>query len=285
MPARRLYPCPSRAAGAGDNRPMDTFDGFPHDLGPGAAGASRDAVLQAFDALLEPARFKDYGPNGLQVEGRPQVRHIVSGVTASRAFIDAAIEAGADALFVHHGLFWRGHDGRVAGWMKQRLARLLAHDVSLFAYHLPLDAHPALGNNAQLGARLGLVADAHFGEQGLGCIGDARFEDAGALARQVERVVNRPVVLVDGADRAIKRVAWCTGGAQGYFEAAIAAGADAFVTGEISEPQAHYARELGAAFIACGHHASERYGAPAAAAQVARTLGLRHTFIDIDNPA
>ncbi len=266
---------------------MDTFDGFPHDPGPGAAadGASREAVLQAFDTLLEPARFKDYGPNGLQVEGRPRIRHIVSGVTASRAFIDAAIDAGADALFVHHGLFWRGHDGRVTGWMKQRLARLLAHDVNLLAYHLPLDAHPEVGNNAQLGARLGLVADARFGDQHLGCIGDARFEDAEALARHVEHAVNRPVTLVDGGQGAIKRVAWCTGGAQGFFEAAIAAGADAFVTGEISEPQAHYARELGAAFIACGHHASERYGAPAAAARVARALGLRHTFIDIDNPA
>ncbi len=256
---------------------------------PVAAGTpgtvSRDELLRRFDALLAPARFKDYGPNGLQVEGRPAIGHIVSGVTASRALIEAAIAARADALFVHHGLFWRGHDGRVTGWLKQRLALLLAHDISLFAYHLPLDAHTELGNNAQLGAHLGWVADGRFGEQDLGWIGRTDFENAEALARHVERVVARPVTLVDPGRGPIRRVAWCTGGAQGYFEAAIAAGADAFVTGEISEPQAHYARELGVAFIACGHHASERYGAPAAAAHVAAELGLRHTFIDIDNPA
>jgi len=249
------------------------------------ATVGRDALLRRFDALLSPARFKDYGPNGLQVEGRTDIGHIVSGVTASRALIEAAVDARADAVFVHHGLFWRGHDGRVTGWLKQRLALLLAHDISLFAYHLPLDAHAEFGNNAQLGARLGWVADGHFGEQDLGCIGEAPFEDAEALARHVERVVERPVTLVDPGRRPLRRVAWCTGGAQGFFEAAIAAGADAFVTGEISEPQAHYARELGVAYIACGHHASERYGAPAVAGHVAAELGLRHTFIDIDNPA
>ena len=252
---------------------------------PAGATVGRDLLLQRFDALLSPARFKDYGPNGLQVEGRAEIGHIVSGVTASRTLIEAAIDARADAIFVHHGLFWRGHDGRVTGWLKQRLALLLAHDISLFGYHLPLDAHATLGNNAQLGARLGWVADGFFGEQGLGCIGDTLFEDASALARHVERVVERPVTLVDPGRGPVRRVAWCTGGAQDFFEAAIAAGADAFVTGEISEPQAHYARELGVAFIACGHHASERYGAPAVAGHVAAQLGLRHTFIDIDNPA
>lgn len=265
-------------AGLAENGGMDTSR-------TPAGLVGRGALLRRFDELLAPERFKDYGPNGLQVEGRDGIRHLVSGVTASRALIEAAVAAGADALFVHHGLFWRGHDGRVTGWLKQRLALLLAHDISLFAYHLPLDAHPTLGNNAQLGARLGLVADAWFGEQALGCVGAADFADAEALARHVERTVERPVLLVDPGRGQIRRVAWCTGGAQGYFEAAIAAGADAFITGEISEPQAHYARELGVAFIACGHHASERYGAPAVAAHVAQELGLRHSFIDIDNPA
>jgi dinuclear metal center YbgI/SA1388 family protein len=250
---------------------------------------SRQALLQSFDALLAPERFKDYGPNGLQVEGREQVRRIVSGVTASRALIEAAVAREADAIFVHHGLFWRGHDGRVTGWLKQRLALLLAHDINLFAYHLPLDAHPALGNNAQLGARLGLAADARFGEQDLGFLGGradgGAFADGAALARHVEAALGRPVVLVPGAARPLRRVAWCTGGAQSYFEAAIAAGADAFLTGEISEPQAHYARECGVAFLACGHHATERYGAPAVAAQVAAQCGIEHVFIDIDNPA
>ena len=157
--------------------------------------ASAHQLLTAFDALLEPERFKDYGPNGLQVEGRVQVQRIVSGVTASLALIDAAIEARADAVFVHHGLFWRGQDGRVVGWMKQRLARLLAHDINLYAYHQPLDAHPELGNNAQFARVLGLQASERFGEQGLGFLGAARagdaFADAGALAAHVEQALGR----------------------------------------------------------------------------------------------
>ena len=246
---------------------------------------TRDTLLQAFDTLLQPARFKDYGPNGLQVEGRNEITTIVSGVTASRALIEAAIAANADAIFVHHGLFWRGQSGTVTGWMKQRLQLLLAHDINLFAYHLPLDAHPEWGNNAQLGVQLGLVAESHFGEQELGCMGVAAFANAAQLAQHVESVLNRPVTLVQNAQTAIKKIAWCTGGAQGYFEAAIAAGADAFITGEISEPQAHYAREMGVAYLACGHHATERYGAPAVAAHVAAQLGLAHVFIDMENPA
>jgi dinuclear metal center YbgI/SA1388 family protein len=250
--------------------------------------ATRSQLLMACDELLQPQRFKDYGPNGLQVEGRDDIRHVVSGVTASLALIDAAIEAQADALFVHHGLFWRGQDGRVTGWMKQRLSRLLAHDINLFAYHLPLDAHPTLGNNAQLGLRLGLVGEGVFGEQDLGVIGasSAPLTDAPALAERIAQALGRTPVLVPGdPQRPLRRIAWCSGGAQGHFEAAIAAGADAYITGEISEPQAHLARETGVAFLACGHHATERGGAPAVAAHVAAQLGLTHQFIDIDNPA
>lgn len=242
---------------------------------------------QALDALLEPEKFKDYGPNGLQVEGDREVRLLVSGVTASRALIEAAIEANADAILVHHGLFWRGQDGRVTGWMRERLRLLLAHGIHLFAYHLPLDAHAELGNNAQLGQVLGLRADGRFGEQSLGFIGqgDQAWAISQSLADHVARVLGRQVTCVAGAERPIRRVAWCTGGAQGYFEAAMAAGADAFITGEISEPQAHLAREMGVAFLACGHHASERYGAAAVGARMAQDLGLVHRFIDIDNPA
>ncbi len=249
----------------------------------------RDALLAAFNAELQPERFQDYGPNGLQVEGKPRIARLVSGVTASRALIDAAIEAGADAIFVHHGLFWRGQDGRVTGWMKERLKRLLAHDISLLAYHLPLDAHPTLGNNAELARVLGLQASGHFGEQALGFIGARAdgelFADADVLAWQIEHALQRSVLRVGPARTAIERVAWCSGGAQGYFEAAIAAGAQAFITGEISEPQAHLAHECGVVFYACGHHATERYGAPAMAAHVAAQLGIEHRFIDIDNPA
>lgn len=257
------------------------------------SGLARELLLASFDKLLQPERFKDYGPNGLQVEGKPQVRKIVSGVTASLALIEAAVAQGADAIFVHHGLFWRGQDGRVTSWMKQRLALLLAHDINLFAYHLPLDAHPELGNNAQLGQLLGLVVQAspagRFGEQQLGFLGSridgASFLTAQALADTVSAQLKRSVTLVGHSRGEIKHVAWCTGGAQSYFESAIAAGAQAFITGEISEPQAHIARELGVPFIACGHHASERYGAPAVAGHVAAQFGLEHVFIDIDNPA
>ncbi len=253
------------------------------------SSVSRADLLTSFDALLQPAQFRDYGPNGLQVEGKAEVCKVVSGVTASLALIDAAIEAEADAIFVHHGLFWRGQEGRVTGWMKQRLARLLAHDINLFAYHLPLDAHPELGNNAQLAQRLGVAlygdARGRFGEQSLGFMGARNPSSAAALADHVQLTVGRAVTLVGDTERPVQRVALCTGGAQSYFEAAIAAGADVFITGEISEPQAHYARECGVAYIACGHHASERYGAPAVAGHVAQQLGLAHEFIDIPNPA
>jgi dinuclear metal center YbgI/SA1388 family protein len=236
--------------------------------------------------VLEADRFKDYGPNGLQVEGKPEVRKVVTGVTASVAMIDAAIAEGADAILVHHGLFWRGQDGCVKGWMKQRLAKLLAHDINLLAYHLPLDAHPTMGNNAQWGQRMGWVADGRFGEQDLGFIGPTGdVHSLDALSTRVQASMGRAPVVVPGDGRSLRRVAWCSGGAQSYFEAAIAAGADAFLTGEISEPQAHYAREMGVAFLACGHHASERYGVQALGEHLHTQLGVAHTFIDIDNPA
>jgi dinuclear metal center YbgI/SA1388 family protein len=249
--------------------------------------ADRVEVESFLQALLQPQTFKDYGPNGLQVEGRRSVRRIASGVTASLAFIDAALAAGADTLLVHHGLFWRGQDGRLTGWLGARVKRLMVADANLFAYHLPLDAHAELGNNAQLGQRLGLLADARFGEHNLGFIGPAAkpSQTLEALVQTLHAQLGRAPVLVAGDGRALRRVAWCTGGAQGWFEAAIAAGADAYVTGEISEPQAHLARETGVAFIACGHHATERYGAPAVAAHVAAHFGVEHQFIDIDNPA
>ena len=247
--------------------------------------ADRRDIESCLQALLQPDTFKDYGPNGLQVEGRAEVRRIASGVTASLAFIEAAIAAGADTLLVHHGLFWRGQDGRLTGWLAARVRRLMAANINLFAYHLPLDAHAELGNNAQLGRQLGWSADARFGEQALGFIAATAATTPEALAQQVCQRLGRAPLLVPGDGRALRRIAWCTGGAQGYFEAAIAAGADAFLTGEISEPQAHLARETGVAFLACGHHATERYGAPAVAAHVAAQFGLAHQFIEIENPA
>ncbi len=247
--------------------------------------ADRSAVETFLQALLRPESFRDYGPNGLQVEGRREVRRVASGVTASLAFIEAAVADGADTLLVHHGLFWRGQDGRLTGWLKARVQRLLAHDVNLFAYHLPLDAHPELGNNAQLGRRLGLSADARFGEQELGFVGAGGGVALDTFAARAATALGRAPLVVAGDGRPLARIAWCTGGAQGHFEAAVAAGADAFVTGEISEPQAHLARETGVAFLACGHHATERYGAPAVAGALAGEFGLEHRFIEIENPA
>lgn len=251
----------------------------------GRATVGRDELVAHLDQWLQAAAFKDYGPNGLQVQGRAQVRRLVSGVTASRALIEAAIEAQADAILVHHGLFWRGQDGRLTGWLGERVRLLMQHGINLIAYHLPLDAHPSHGNNAQLGQRLGLQADGRFGEQQLGFIGAAAQTSLSGLAQALEQALNRAPAVVPGDGRALSRVAWCTGGAQGYFEAAIAAGADAYITGEISEPQAHLARETGVAYLACGHHATERYGAPAVAQAVAEHFGLEHTFIEVDNPA
>ncbi|MGA1289082.1 MAG: Nif3-like dinuclear metal center hexameric protein [Rubrivivax sp.] len=248
--------------------------------------AHRDDIDTWLRELLAVDRFKDYGPNGLQVQGGPTVRRVASGVTASLAFIEAAIDAGADTLLVHHGLFWRGQDGRLTGWLRERVARLIRHDLNLFAFHLPLDAHPRVGNNAQLGLRLGLQVHATFGEQALGVMGAAGALDTPArLAAQVAQALGREPVVVEGDGRPLRRIAWCTGGAQSAFEAAIAAGADAYLTGEISEPQAHLARETGVAFLACGHHATERFGAPALGAELAAHFDLEHVFIDLPNPA
>lgn len=249
----------------------------------------RNEFVASLNTLLEVERYKDYCPNGLQVEGHSVVGHVVSGVTASLALIERAIALQADTVLVHHGLFWRGHDGTVTGWMRKRLGLLLQHNINLLAYHLPLDGHAQWGNNVQLGLRLGLAVNGRFGDQMLGCLGSVdgrpQFADAQHLATHVSAVLGRQAVLVAGGAGPVERIAWCTGGAQGYFEAAIAAGAQVFITGEISEPQAHYARECGVSYIACGHHASERYGVAALGDAMAAQHGLRHMFVDIDNPA
>lgn len=247
--------------------------------------ASRSQLLTAFNALLQPEGFKDYGPNGLQVEGKEHIGKIVSGVTASLAFIEAAIDAKADAIFVHHGLFWRGQDGCITGWMKKRIEMLLRHEINLFAYHLPLDAHPLIGNNAQLGLKMGWGLGKALAAQSLIFHAEVDYGNSEALQQNLENTLLRKVTAIHTGNRPIRKLAWCSGGAQGYFQQAIDAGVDAFITGEISEPQAHLSRETGVAFLAAGHHATERYGAPACAAQIADELGLEHEFIEIDNPA
>ncbi len=242
-----------------------------------------DAYLGEF---LQVHAFRDYCPNGLQVEGRAEIRRIVSGVTASAALIDAAVAAGADALLVHHGYFWRGEDGRITGLRRRRIGRLIEHNLNLFAYHLPLDAHPEVGNNTTLGRELGLTVSARGGDNDLVVLAEA---PAGLYLADFAAIVGKrlgraPLVVGEGG-RLLRRVAWCTGGAQGYFEQAIAMGADAYLSGEISEPTVHLARESGVAYLAAGHHATERYGVQALGGHLAKHFGLEHHFIDIDNPA
>ena len=236
-------------------------------------------------SLLQTGSFKDYCPNGLQVEGRAEVRRIATGVTASQFMLDAAIAWGADALLVHHGYFWRSEDATITGIKKRRIAELLRNDMSLLAYHLPLDAHPDLGNNAQLGKLLGLDMQGRFGEQDIACLGElASPQTLTQFAAWIGgRLQRTPQVIGDSAKR-IQKVAWCSGGAQGYFEAAIAQGADAYITGEISEQNFHLAQESGVAFIAAGHHATERHGIRALGEHLAVRFGLEHRFFDQDNP-
>jgi len=251
-----------------------------------------DLVKQT-NEWLQPLRFKDYCPNGLQVQGCDQIYKLVTGVTASLDLIQAAIDIKANAILVHHGLFWRGQDGTLTGWMRARVAELINHNINLLAYHLPLDAHPVYGNNAQLALKLGLVTSSNFGEQDLGHLGEVDPSSFGAdsfcindLEKRVRAALGRePIVVCPDRGRALRKIAWCTGGAQSWFEASIKAGADAFITGEISEPQAHLARETGVAFLACGHHATERYGVQALGRALADTYNIDYQFIDIDNPA
>jgi len=244
------------------------------------------AELQRYlDNLLEVGRFRDYCPNGLQVEGRAEIRRVVCGVTASQALLDAAVAREADAVLVHHGYFWRGEDGVITGLRRKRLGCLLNHDINLFAYHLPLDAHPELGNNAQLARLMGWMPEGRFGEQDIGWTGRLPHPTQGdLLARQVAARLGREPLLLGDPARTVERIAWCTGGAQGYFEQAIACGVDCFVSGEASEQTTHLARESGVSYLAVGHHASERYGVQALGAHLAERFGLEVSFVDVDNP-
>lgn len=236
--------------------------------------------------LLDITHFRDYCPNGLQVEGRSEVHQLISGVTASSEFLEAAIEAEADAVIVHHGYFWRGEDPCIVGMKRRRISHLLAHDIGLLAYHLPLDAHPELGNNAQLGRRLGFSETGRFGEQGIAMQGTLLSEISSLkdLGMNIERVLSRKPLVIGDDDRLVRRVAWCTGAAQDYFDEAIRLGVDAFISGEISERMVHAARESGVAFISAGHHATERYGIQALGEHISRKFGIAHRFIDIDSP-
>ncbi len=249
---------------------------------------SLSQLLSELDALLQPEVFSDYCPNGLQVEGRPTVSRLVTGVTACQALLDAALEWQADAVLVHHGYFWKGEAAPVVGMKRRRLATLLNNDVSLLAYHLPLDAHPELGNNARLGQLLGLVdAEPLFPgrRDNVGNVASLAIPlPLAEFSERLRRLTRREPLTIGNAEAEIRRVAWCTGGAQGYIEAALAVGADLYITGEASEQTVHTAREEGIGFIAAGHHATERYGVQAVGELMAERFALQHRFIDIDNP-
>ena len=234
---------------------------------------------------LDVARFRDYCPNGLQVEGRADVVTIVTGVTASFEQLRAAVARGADTVLVHHGYFWRGEDPRVTGTRRERLALLLKHDINLFAFHVPLDAHAEVGNNIQLARVLELPYAGRFGEQDLGAHGAfAEPTTLGELARRITQRLGRAPQIIGDETKPVHRVAWCTGAAQSYLEDAVRLGVDAYISGEISEQTVHLARESGVAYIAAGHHATERYGIRALGEHLAARFGVIHQFIDIANP-
>jgi dinuclear metal center YbgI/SA1388 family protein len=238
------------------------------------------------DNFLEIDKFKDYAPNGLQVQGKPQIKKIVTGVSATQALIEAAIKKQADAILVHHGWFWKNEDPRIIGMKHTRLKLLMQHDISMLGYHLPLDAHPVLGNNALLARLFGFTSEAVMDEQGVGNIGIMDTPvTLTQLGKTIENVLQRKPLLINAGRHKIKRVAWCSGGAQSWMDKAVEAGVDAFISGEISENTVHTARESGVHYIAAGHHATERYGIMALGEHLAAEFNLDCEFVDIDNPA
>lgn len=235
--------------------------------------------------FLQVGKFQDYCPNGLQVEGRPQVRRIVSGVTASQALIEAAIAADADAILVHHGYFWRGEAAEVTGLKRNRLKRLLTHDLSLLAYHLPLDAHAEVGNNVQLGHVFEWPITRYLDDKNM--LPMAELSQAMTLAQLGEHVsasLGRQAQLLGDPQKQVRTVAWCTGAAQSYIQQAVNAAVDVFISGEVSEQTWHTVCETETAYISAGHHATERYGVQALGQWIAEKYGIEHIYVELDNP-
>ena len=245
----------------------------------------RDALNNYLNTLLQPERFSDYCPNGLQVEGEQEISKIVTGVTASMALLEAALQANADAVLVHHGYFWRGEALPIVGIKKRRIQFLLQHDISLFAYHLPLDAHAALGNNVMLAKHLDLTITGHAGEKDMLLLAELNTpQTLQTFANSIESKLARKPQVIGDLSKPVKTLAICTGAAQGYIEQAVAANVDVYISGEISEQTVHVARESGMSYISAGHHATERYGIQALGEHLAQKFALQHQFIDCDNP-
>lgn len=254
---------------------------------------SRQELSHWLDHALQVYRFKDYAPNGLQVQGKPYINKVVMGVTASKAFLEKAAAAGADAIIVHHGWFWKNEDVRIVGMKYERIALAIKHQLNVFGYHLPLDAHPQWGNNAQLAKVLGLRPNMlegvpeTTGNDELVWLGvpPEGIDTLGELQKHLATRLQREPLFIGNKNQKIERIAWCTGGAQSYFEAAILAGAQAFITGEASEQVFHMAQESGVGYYGAGHHATERYGVQALGVAIqAEFPGLEVEFIDIPNP-
>ena len=237
------------------------------------------------NTLLQPERFSDYCPNGLQVEGKREINKIVTGVTASYALLEAALQANADAVLVHHGYFWRGEALPITGIKKRRIQFLLQHEINLFAYHLPLDMHPELGNNVMLAKQLGLEITGWAGDKNMLALAELNppltLKEFAAL---IETKLKRTPQVIGDLNKSVQKIALCTGAAQGYIEQAVAANVDVYISGEISEQTVHVAIESGMSYISAGHHATERYGIRELGEHLAQKFGLAHEFIDIDNP-
>jgi dinuclear metal center YbgI/SA1388 family protein len=250
----------------------------------------RNELITLIDDLLLPNTVNDYCPNGLQVEGTDEISKVITGVTASQALIDEAIKRNANCILVHHGYFWKGESQSITGIKMRRIKSLLMHNINLLAYHLPIDIHPTLGNNAQLGNLLN-VSDIQshptVKPSGIVMSGELALEtDAITFQKQIALALNREILHVSGrSNKPIKRVAWCTGGGQGYIDACVELGVDGFISGEISEQTTHSARELDIHYFAAGHHATERYGVKAIGEYLNTLPGIEVEFVDIHNPA
>lgn len=248
----------------------------------------RAELIEYLNQLLTPSLYQDYCPNGMQIEGREEISLIVTAVTSSQALLDAAVACGADTILVHHGFFWKGEDSRICGNKKRRIKTILEHNINLLAYHLPLDAHPELGNNVQLANRLGIKITGELSynkPHGIGNIGEFKQAiSAQELANMLNTSLQREPLVITAGDHPIKTLAWCTGAAQGYIEKAIELGVDAYISGEISEPTVHAARENSIHYFAAGHHATERYGVQAVGEKLAKEFAIEHKYIEIDNP-
>ena len=248
---------------------------------------TRQNLLEYLNTLLDINSFKDYSPNGLQVEGNPEIKKIITGVTACKALLDVAVSKKADAIIVHHGYFWPGENQSIVGMKQRRLKTLLENNINLFAYHLPLDAHPKFGNNVLLGKALN-ISDSNFTAESEPLVKFGNL-DKEVSSKELHALINKTLGreslhIKAENDAKISKVAWCTGAAQKFIDVANEFGADAYISGEISEATTHFARENNIHYFAAGHHATEKFGVEALGKHVATKFNVECEFIDIENP-